>query len=360
MSNADLFSLLKTYMDTRLSGIETSLTDTTHTLEKKPATLRTKKKIRAADTRAVKKLKSVKSADKKQNVRKRPAEASGSTSQTAHNAIPVSVSMPPFSREQTWLRKPGQKVQGKEICVSGVDYLDIGHPTAKKTPRLDLELPEELRKDFSAHTDTLQISLTGGFLFRDVGLQKLNGVYSVSLDDSFGATWPVDTTGTIEAACYAIKWAHSLAGFEDPCASDIVKCIVEASKRKFNRPIQKKEPMNANIMLSLFKKFGGFLRYSELCQIKAKNITFGDDHIDIYIESSKTDCYRKGKNVLIAKLDQAHCPVKILSDYLDKAKIDRSSDDFVFRALSYCKSTNNCKLRKKRIYNYLILGLERL
>ncbi|VDI05808.1 Hypothetical predicted protein [Mytilus galloprovincialis] len=45
---------------------------------------------------------------------------------------------------------------------------------------------------------------------------------------------------TIEAACYAIKWAHSLAGFEDPCASDIVKCIVEASKRKLNRPIQKK------------------------------------------------------------------------------------------------------------------------
>ncbi|CAC5408407.1 unnamed protein product [Mytilus coruscus] len=54
------------------------------------------KKIRAADNRAVKKLKSVKSADKKQNVRKRPAEASGSTSQTAHNAIPVSVSMPLF------------------------------------------------------------------------------------------------------------------------------------------------------------------------------------------------------------------------------------------------------------------------
>ncbi|CAC5424668.1 unnamed protein product [Mytilus coruscus] len=194
----------------------------------------------------------------------------------------------------------------------------------KKDTKTGFELPEELRKDFSAHTDTLQISLTGGFLFRDVGLQKLNGVYSVSLDDSFGATWPVDTTGkyfqrilendtqvkhtelkilfrkmknsvidskarnttvkyaysfkrfvvwsekyteiksvlpaneiyvslylqylmqsakhysTIEAACYAIKWAHSLAGFEDPCASDIVKCIVEASKRKLNRPIQKK------------------------------------------------------------------------------------------------------------------------
>ncbi|CAG2243539.1 unnamed protein product [Mytilus edulis] len=38
---------------------------------------------------------------------------------------------------------------------------------------------------------------------------------------------------TIEAACYAIKWAHSLAGFEDPCASDIVKLTLhECSKSK--------------------------------------------------------------------------------------------------------------------------------
>ncbi|VDI41319.1 Hypothetical predicted protein [Mytilus galloprovincialis] len=136
MSNADLLSLLKTYMDTRLSDIESSFTDTTHTLEKKSSgpvqaerrftgfgtegvglsrdkaitilnealyTLKKRnkliriadkseegyktvqeylsddlasdsedeKKIRAVDTRAVKKLKSVKSADRKQNVRKR-------------------------------------------------------------------------------------------------------------------------------------------------------------------------------------------------------------------------------------------------------------------------------------------------
>ncbi|CAC5409982.1 RECQL4 [Mytilus coruscus] len=237
--------------------------------------------------------------------------------------------MPPFQGSRPGYGNQVKRSREGDMCFRcGL----FGHwaSDCKKTPRLDLELPEELRKDFSAHTDTLQISLTGGFLFRDVGLQKLNGVYSVSLDDSFGATWPVDTTGysfghwtcifllvkifstgfwkndtqvkhtelkilfrkmknsvidskarnttvkyaysfkrfvvwsekyteiksvlpaneiyvslylqylmqsakhysTIEAACYAIKWAHSLAGFEDPCASDIVKCIVEASKRK--------------------------------------------------------------------------------------------------------------------------------
>ncbi|CAC5369232.1 unnamed protein product [Mytilus coruscus] len=204
MSNADLFSLLKTYMDTRLSGIETSFTDTTHTLEKKRCGL-------------------------------------------------------------------------------------FGHWASdckKKTPRLDLELPEELRKDFSAHTDTLQKIFSTGFWKNDTQvkhteLKILFRKMKNSVIDSKArnttvkyayifkrfVVWSEKYTeiksvlpaneiyvslylqylmqsakhySTIEAACYAIKWAHSLAGFEDPCASDIVKCIVEASKRKLNRPIQKK------------------------------------------------------------------------------------------------------------------------
>ncbi|CAC5357346.1 unnamed protein product [Mytilus coruscus] len=198
------------------------------------------KKIGAADNRAVKKLKSVKSVDKKQNVRKRPAEASGSTSQTAHNAIPVSVSNPPFRGS-----RPG-----------------YGN----------------------------QILLIGGYRFRDVSLQKLFDVDIVSLDDSFGS-------------------------------------------------LRLQIPLGIVVM--------HILRYSELFQIRAKHITFGEDHIDIYIESSKTDCYRKGKKRFETKLDQAHCPVKILSDYLDKAKIDMSSDDFVFTALSYCKRSVSWSLETK-------------
>ncbi|CAG2236120.1 unnamed protein product [Mytilus edulis] len=139
MSNADLFSLFKTYMDTRLSGIETSFTDTTHTLEKKVKKAENsfkfkghqvqyelnvdlqddsedEKNIRAADTRAVKKLKSVKSADKKKNVRKRPAASSSSSSQTAHNAIPVSVSMPPFHRSSTGYGNQVKRSREGNMC----------------------------------------------------------------------------------------------------------------------------------------------------------------------------------------------------------------------------------------------------
>ena len=60
---------------------------------------------------------------------------------------------------------------------------------------------------------------------------------------------------TIESAYYGIKWAHNTAGLSDPCEADIVRSIVEASKRELNRPIKKKKPLTADLMKLLFLKF---------------------------------------------------------------------------------------------------------
>jgi hypothetical protein len=43
----------------------------------------------------------------------------------------------------------------------------------------------------------------------------------------------------IESALYGINRAHNTAGLSDPCEADIVRSIVEASKRELNRPIKK-------------------------------------------------------------------------------------------------------------------------
>ena len=119
---------------------------------------------------------------------------------------------------------------------------------------------------------------------------------------------------TIESAYYGIKWAHHTAGLSDQCEADIVRSRVEVSKRELNRPIKKKEPLTADLMKLLFLKFNtvnrtlkelrllgicvlsytGFLRYDELSNIKANNITFHEEYADIFIEKSKTDCYRNG------------------------------------------------------------------
>ncbi|CAC5382187.1 unnamed protein product [Mytilus coruscus] len=124
----------------------------------------------------------------------------------------------------------------------------------------------------------------------------------------------------VETAFYSIKWAHKLANLVDPCDSDLVRSIVESSKRILNRPVQKKEPIDATTIKTLFNRFcnprtlrdlrllsictvsyAGFLRYSELCSIKANNLSFKPEYLEIFISSSKTDCYSKGKSVVIKK-----------------------------------------------------------
>ena len=47
--------------------------------------------------------------------------------------------------------------------------------------------------------------------------------------------------------------------------------------------------------------YAGFLRFNELSNINRKDIVFYDAYAKIFMEKSKTDVYREGKWVLIAK-----------------------------------------------------------
>ena len=71
----------------------------------------------------------------------------------------------------------------------------------------------------------------------------------------------------------------------------------------------------------------------------------------IFIEQSKTDVYREGHFVFIARVDSPIGPVNILNLYVERSNIDRNSSEFLFRAVSFCKSINSYQLRRinKRI-----------
>ena len=69
--------------------------------------------------------------------------------------------------------------------------------------------------------------------------------------------------------------------------------------------------------------------------------------MNIFIIKSKTDCYRKGKHVFIAKLNSPYCPVMILQRYNSLAGINLDSDMFLFRSISFMKKSNTFILRKK-------------
>jgi hypothetical protein len=168
---------------------------------------------------------------------------------------------------------------------------------------------------------------------------------------------------------HGIKWAHNTAGLSDPCEAYIVRRNVEASQRELNRPIKKKEPPTADLMKLLFLRFNtvnrtlkglrlsvictlsytGFLRYDEWSNIKANNIIFHEEYVNIFIEKSKTDCYRNSKHVLIAKLNTPQCPVTILQCYVREAKIELDTDKYIVRPLTYFKRNTNYMMRNSNI-----------
>jgi integrase len=127
----------------------------------------------------------------------------------------------------------------------------------------------------------------------------------------------------------------------------------------------KKEPILPHHLLLLVEKYGnknsclpdlriiticllgysGFLRFSEIVNIKRSDISIYDQHISIFISRSKTDRYNEGSNVYIAKTGSNTCPVNMLYRYLDMAGIECTSDEHIFRQITYLKKSNSYKLR---------------
>ena len=163
------------------------------------------------------------------------------------------------------------------------------------------------------------------------------------------------STSTINEAFYAINWAHNLAGLENPCKSDLVVTVREGAIRTVGHSISRKEPITPDILKLIVHKYGcnsanlkdlrlatmcllcfaGFLRFSELANLKRDNVHFCSDHIRLFLEQSKTDVYREGKEVVISKTNQPTCPVSMLTWFLDMAKIPECSNEYNYFQITF-------------------------
>ena len=90
--------------------------------------------------------------------------------------------------------------------------------------------------------------------------------------------------------------------------------------------------------------YAGFLRYSEIANLKMENVNFFPSYIVVIIVSGKTDVYRRGNNVVIAKTNGKACPVSWLLRYISLAELRYDNEDFIVRAIRYFKSKNVYKL----------------
>lgn len=76
--------------------------------------------------------------------------------------------------------------------------------------------------------------------------------------------------------------------------------------------------------------YAGFLRFDELSDLRASDVSFKDSHVVLSIRKSKTDIYREGKHVYIARGVTSACPVSMLERYVAQAVISLQSDMFLF------------------------------
>ena len=69
----------------------------------------------------------------------------------------------------------------------------------------------------------------------------------------------------------------------------------------------------------------------------------------IFIETSKTDVYRDGAWVVIAKTGTQLCPVANTMEYIELLGFDEHSSEFIFCNLSACKHGHKVRTDRKAI-----------
>ena len=181
-----------------------------------------------------------------------------------------------------------------------------------------------------------------------------------------------DTKNSAQMAYAALKWVHGFFPLlSNPLDSMLCKNLVEAEKRRLHSPILKKEPVDLEMINAIVSKyahpesnlkdlrlatmcvlaFAGLLRSQELLEIKASHIFLVEDHLVIFLPSSKTDVYRQGQQVFIARSDLCTCPYNLLLRYLKLANIvvREDSQEYLFRSVIYLKSTSSYLLGKKQL-----------
>ncbi|XP_061197345.1 integrase/recombinase xerD homolog [Saccostrea echinata] len=144
----------------------------------------------------------------------------------------------------------------------------------------------------------------------------------------------------VNVAVYAIKWAHECAGLPDPTKNSYVTSLQEAARRKASRVVQKKEPITKDVLIELCDKFvdendllivrnltmilfcfAGFLGFDEVISLTFNDVLVHDEYLVLSITKSKTDQYRQGSEVLVAKGSTSACPVNMYKRYLERLGI---------------------------------------
>ena len=182
----------------------------------------------------------------------------------------------------------------------------------------------------------------------------------------------VGSKSAVEEACNSLAWVHSTAGLVSPTVSPFVKATLEGLQRSLAKPVNKKEPLTVEMLAKMVEdaqrsgtlsdlrlatacllSFAGFLRFSELVNIRPCDMVFEEDYLVVRIPHSKTDQLRKGDEILITRTGRSTCPVAKLEEYMERTGTAKQDKRFLFRPI--CKAKSGDKLRESGCISYSCL-----
>ena len=173
----------------------------------------------------------------------------------------------------------------------------------------------------------------------------------------------------------ALKWVHDLCPSPpggNPADTPFSRNIVESSRRVYAKPVNKKEPISSKILERIYHRyaapnsslqdlrtalifvlgFSGLFRANELLDLKTTDISIKDRHLEIYVRKSKTDQYRGGNIVYIAKTNGQVCPHALLSRYYSLAGINAHTAQYIFRSLQSLQRPNDLSKQSDNHLSY--------
>ena len=173
----------------------------------------------------------------------------------------------------------------------------------------------------------------------------------------------------VEEAVNAANWMHELAGIPIVGAAPIVSVTLNGLRSMLAKPGAKKAPVTPEMLARLCESvgasapltdvrtaamcllaFAAFLRFDELVKLRACDVVFEKEQMIVKITSSKTDQYRDGATVPVARSGLSTCPVAMLERYCALAQASPSDERYLFRGIVRTKKEE--RLRESGSISY--------
>ena len=179
----------------------------------------------------------------------------------------------------------------------------------------------------------------------------------------------------VSTAVVALKWLYSfipgISALNNPLNEDFLNRISQSETRnkikfkKRKKPLSndmihmilnnidsKKKPSLAELRNALIPclAYALLLRHDEIAHLNCNHISIVKDGLKILIPSSKTDIYREGKFVFLAK--DNHRLYALVFRYLKKARLNLNDNHFLFTGIKYDKSLRDFAVTNSKLtYN---------